>query len=209
MFRARCIALSRMPLDFCGMTLTRLAQWAAAGMLLTAFTVYALTGPRPPPARAAAGLRVALSSREAPSSTTSPGTSADAVDRGSTESAGQVDPGTAASSVTSANAAPARSARGASRPPTSLSRGEWAAPPGSCLAASPTGTWERMLVVLPQMTELPPDRLELLRRAYVFGSDGCSCTPSRSTLVEYCALWCTGRHFQGGRCDGSQCRCFL
>ncbi|MCC6556090.1 MAG: hypothetical protein IT372_24275 [Polyangiaceae bacterium] len=191
------------------MTLTRLAQWAVAGMLLTAFTVHALTRPRPPPVRAAAGLRVVLSSREPPLSVTSPGASTEAADLAPIEPVAEIDPGTAASSVTTANAAPARPRRSTPTAATSISGGDWVAPPGSCLAASPSGTWERMVAVLPQIRELPPDRLESLRRAYVFGSDGCSCAPSRSSPVESCALWCAGRHFQGGRCNGSQCRCFL
>lgn len=85
------------------------------------------------------------------------------------------------------------------------------APPGlagPCAKPLPPGFFEFFLSQFPQYRQLPPDQLELMRRAIVEGSSRCSCFVG-SAGDAACADWCRGKGLASGRCGAEGlCACF-
>lgn len=77
---------------------------------------------------------------------------------------------------------------------------------GGCLVPVSAEYFDRLVVAAPALRQLPPDRVEKVRRALLEGSDQCTCTPDPASVTR-CVEWCVAKGFVGGRCDREKCVC--
>lgn len=85
-------------------------------------------------------------------------------------------------------------------------RAEPGAVVGGCLKPVSAELFNRMVVEVAALRQLPPDRFEEVRRAMLEGSDRCTCTPDPAGVTR-CVEWCVAKGFVSGGCDREACVC--